>query len=83
MSEYGNEVKESIFLKQRRERLNKIQNFMKGEKEITLKKLIAKVVMITGLSPQKAREYIQTLIDAEYLKIEDGIVKLNNTHTDT
>ena len=82
MNEYEGHVKDSIFLIQKRERIIKIQNLMNMEKELPYVKLLAKAVMITGLSSEKAREYIQTLIDAGYLINDKGTVKLNTqTHT--
>lgn len=77
MGDYELEPKESIFFLQKRRRMQKIQNFIKQEKEIAYRKMVAMVVILLGSSDNTARKYIQTLKDAEYITIDNGIVRLN------
>lgn len=75
-------MKENPFLLMKKERLTQVRKIIgslvsDGEK-IIISKVIAVIVINTGLSKKKAREYLETFIDSEFIE-KRGIFIMKKT----
>jgi len=67
----------SHYAQQRKERINAIKSQIEDEDEIKHKKLLADASITMGISNDKTEEYLETLVDGEYVEIvEEDDVKL-------
>lgn len=70
-------MKENPFLSQKRERMRKLQDYIKSVKRLEYVALLAFAEIALGTSRQVAIDYVQTLKDFGYIKIDNGVVILN------
>ena len=58
----------------RKERMYRILEMVKTEREISFNMLVAKISIETGASEAKVQEYVRVLVQAGYIKNQNGLI---------
>ena len=67
-------MKENPFLTDKRDRLEKTKKMIKAMKEVKYKKFVALLEMDMGISKDTAKDYIETLENAGFIKKDNGTI---------
>lgn len=59
-------------MEKRSQRLALLRTLCKGSKGEKIDKMLARFMVETGLNREKAQEYLDTLVQADYIDLENG-----------